>query len=262
MTIHTIYRAWSYDIVRARIIDAAETLMMNPATVTYRPESAMQNEPQRCLHHRAALTNRKHRRLPMATANRICSVDACNRPSRARGMCVMHYARTMKHGNASTARGVHRKSQKTGAEIDRLVTHEGDDCVQWPFYRDGNGYARVSVDGKHNYVHRLICERVHGPAPTPKHQAAHSCGKGHEGCVNPRHLRWATAKENVADRKVHGTQMYGEDAPRAKLSERDVRHIRRWLERGYSQPRVAKEFGVSVSVIHDITTGKSWGWLQ
>jgi hypothetical protein len=54
-------------------------------------------------------------------------------------------------------------------------------------------------------AHRVMCEIAHGPKPAPGFVAAHTCGKGREGCVNPRHLRWASQKENMADKLLHGT---------------------------------------------------------
>lgn len=50
-----------------------------------------------------------------------------------------------------------------------------------------------------------MCQKAHGDPPSPKHDAAHSCGRGHEGCVNPNHLSWKTKKQNQADRITHGT---------------------------------------------------------
>jgi hypothetical protein len=55
------------------------------------------------------------------------------------------------------------------------------------------------------YAHRLMCQLAHGDPPTPDHIAAHSCGRGHEGCVNPNHLSWKTYSENELDKRVHGT---------------------------------------------------------
>lgn len=74
-------------------------------------------------------------------------------------------------------------------------------CLIWPFARDGKGYGSLGKKG----AHRRMCEIVNGPAPTPKHHAAHSCGNGHLGCVHPRHVRWATCSENQMDRFLHGT---------------------------------------------------------
>ncbi|WP_292637037.1 hypothetical protein [Mesorhizobium sp.] len=55
-------------------------------------------------------------------------------------------------------------------------------------------------DGKCRRVSRLVCEEVHGPPPSPDHEAAHSCDNGDLGCATKRHLSWKTPKENTADK--------------------------------------------------------------
>lgn len=65
------------------------------------------------------------------------------------------------------------------------------------------------IDGRTHTVSRLVCEYINGKAPSPEHEAAHNCGKGHEGCVNPLHMRWATRAENFSDKVIHGTSMRG-----------------------------------------------------
>lgn len=137
-----------------------------------------------------------------------------------------------------------------------------NECIQWPFARAGKGYGHLRQGSKMVYAHRLICEMVHGPAPSPKHQAAHSCGHGFDACVNPRHLRWATQKENDADKAKHGTQNRGERHGIAKLTEKDVRKIRIALSEGHSQLVIANDFGVSTSTIGRIARGECWGWLR
>ena len=54
---------------------------------------------------------------------------------------------------------------------------------------------------KQKYAGRFACERENGPPPTAKHQAAHATRYGCLGglCVNGKHLRWATNKENAGD---------------------------------------------------------------
>src|SRR6185312_1870651 len=65
--------------------------------------------------------------------------------------------------------------------------HHGDACMPWPFSKDGRvGRGGLTYRGKSYWAHRLMCELAHGAPPTPKHQAAHNCGKGHYGCVNPK----------------------------------------------------------------------------
>lgn len=134
-----------------------------------------------------------------------CILDACSRPAVKKGMCNAHYLRNWRHGDPRGG----RKSTIAGEPAAWLgkvaLTYEGDDCLAWPFYTRPDGYGEVRYDGKNWVVSRLVCEMVNGPAPSPHHEAAHSCGKGHEGCVAKAHLRWATHKENHDDRKQHGT---------------------------------------------------------
>src|SRR3982751_5117101 len=47
-------------------------------------------------------------------------------------------------------------------------------------------------------VHRMVAEAFHGPAPTPKHEVAH--WDGDPANNRAANLRWATSKENKADR--------------------------------------------------------------
>ena len=104
--------------------------------------------------------------------------------------------------------GPNKGKGKTFAWLIARVDYQGDDCLPWPFCRDGRvGRGRMGHEGKRPWAHRLMCELAHGPPPTPKHQAAHECGKGHYGCVNPRHLAWKTNSENQLDRRKNGNML-------------------------------------------------------
>lgn len=124
-------------------------------------------------------------------------------------------------------------------------------CLIWPFNRAQNGYPTA---GKNNAIrpHRLMCERRNGPAPSPKHQAAHSCGKGHLGCVNPWHLNWRTPAENQLERyKQHGL------LPSRKLTPEQVDEIRTLKGRERTVDTAAR-FQVSEANIRQIQAGKTW----
>lgn len=83
-----------------------------------------------------------------------------------------------------------------------------DYCLIWPFSREGRvGRGQMGVNGRTGWAHRFMCEAAHGPAPEGRPQAAHSCGNGHKGCVNPRHLSWKSNSENQLDRTRHGRAM-------------------------------------------------------
>jgi hypothetical protein len=137
-----------------------------------------------------------------------------------------------------------------------LIGHHGEECVIWPMARDAsNGYCHMGWNGKRYWAHRLMCELAHGPAPSDKHEAAHSCGKGHEGCVNPRHLEWKTRAENQADRYVH--QRKPHRGRRRILTEEQVAEIR--AAAGITKTKdLAARYGVSTGNIRQILTGQTW----
>ena len=136
----------------------------------------------------------------------ICTVENCGKPVKARGWCALHYHRWHRHGDPLVC-----KKTGNGEAINYYKTvvtaYRGKECLIWPYDRDKNGYARIMVEGKNRSVARMVCEEANGPAPTPRHDAAHGCGWGHGGCVTQEHLRWATRKENMADAREHGTIM-------------------------------------------------------
>lgn len=139
-----------------------------------------------------------------------------------------------------------------------LVSHAGwvgEECLIWPFSRNPSGYAcQVRLNGRLTYAHRHMCELANGPPPSPLSDTAHSCGRGKDGCVNPRHLRWASRADNMQDAIGHGTSGRSQ---LSHLSAQDVAEIRR-LKGHASQRDIAKRFGISQGAVSNITTGKRW----
>lgn len=75
-------------------------------------------------------------------------------------------------------------------------------------FPNSHGYPSVKVkhEGvtKKALIHVLVCEAFHGEKPTEAHQVRHIDGVS--GNCQARNLAWGTAKENAADRKIHGTE--------------------------------------------------------
>lgn len=183
-----------------------------------------------------------------------CIIDGCARTTVARGMCNAHYQRWRTHGDplaGRLSRGV------VAAEFERLAALETDECVIWPYATAGNrNYGAVSIGGRRSYTHALVLERRVGPRPDG-HVAAHGpCNAPR--CMNYRHLRWATHVENNADKQRDGTIMRGAACPAAKLTDDDVRVIRRRLASGETHTRIAADFKVAQSQISAINTGRQW----
>lgn len=188
---------------------------------------------------------------------RLCSIPGCRKPHQARGWCNKHYQRWVAHGDASyPVNFAGRGNPNRFYQI--AIGYEDDRCLIWPYGSTSNGRGIIAVgDGKSAIVSRRVCEAVHGPAPSPRHEAAHSCGDGR--CVNPRHLRWATHVENMADQLMHGTRNRGERNGAAKLTREDIPKIREMLKtQNYGE--VADAFGVNRGTIWQIDKGNAWWW--
>lgn len=117
---------------------------------------------------------------------------------------------------------------------------------------------RLYVNGKKRTfkVHRLVCEAFNGPSPSPDAIVAHR----DDVPSNNLHtnLRWTDHQGNTDDRKRLGTILKGEAVPSAKLTDDDVRSIRRSR---LSIPKLAKKHGVNAETIRRIKRRISWGHL-
>lgn len=193
----------------------------------------------------------------MATL-RLCSIPDCGKPVAKREWCTAHYKRWCRHGDPTLGRS------PNGAAPDfyeRAVLHyRGTNCLIWPFARNEHGYGVMNSPGRTAIVSRRLCEEVHGPAPSPTHEAAHSCGKGHEGCVAKAHVSWKTPSGNAADKLKHDTHSRGERSSLAKLDEEKVRAIFHDARRPHRV--IALDYGVSYVTISDIKRRRSWKWLS
>jgi hypothetical protein len=149
--------------------------------------------------------------------------------------------------------------------IEEHLNYSGDECLIWPFPSgEKDGYPRIRINKKNILVTRLVCQRINGAPPSLRHEAAHSCGKGHLGCVSPAHLSWKTRIENEADKIRHGTSPCGEKNHFAKLDEASARFIAlkcSMVKKRGTKKQLAREFGVSQSAISAIANSESWHHL-
>lgn len=127
------------------------------------------------------------------------------------------------------------------------------------FRYDRGGYRRLALvrDGvvRHRMVHRLVAFAFIGPG-----------GEGmeinHKDCCRtnnvPSNLEWVTREENAAHRLKFGKSGRGAANANAKLTQEKVDRIRSLYGKGPGMYELARQFGVSQSMISCIIRRKNW----
>lgn len=190
---------------------------------------------------------------------KLCKAESCDKPAVCKGVCQAHYVRLRKYGTTDES-AMHPRHRRIQKWVEINASYAEDDCLIWPFFRGKNGRGVATLDGRHSSAPNIMCTVAHGERPTKRHEAAHSCGNGKGGCVNQKHLRWATKSENEADKLIHGTMTKGEAINTSKLTEGDVREIRR-IGTAETRKAIGKMFGITADHVGDILKRNSWAWL-
>jgi hypothetical protein len=136
-------------------------------------------------------------------------------------------------------------------KVDKTVS-----CWLWTGSKNNMGYGRINIKGKVQLAHRISFEMNHG-AIVKGLKVLHKCDN--PLCVNPKHLKLGTQKENLQDMYKKGRACVGEDKPNAKLNKEKVTYIRsRYRSGGVSQRSLAKEVGISQSILCQVINKKRW----
>lgn len=118
----------------------------------------------------------------------------------------------------------------------------------------------LSKDNKRKLhtLHRLIYMTFIGKIP--KHlYVCHIDGNNKNNSID--NLKLGTPKENSQDMITHKTVLWGQKSPNAKLTEDDVKYIRKNPDK-LSRNQMAKKFLVSKRTIQFVITRRNWAWLK
>lgn len=136
-------------------------------------------------------------------------------------------------------------------------------CWEWEGAVNGSGYGsfRVPQLGRVTLeAHRFSYLVCNGEFPPDGHVVRHKCDN--PICVNPYHLEPGTKADNARDMVERGRcnkrDQSGENNGASKLTSEQIEIIRRRIARGETNVRIAKDFGVTHSMISRIRRGKAW----
>mgnify|MGYP001272957611 CR=1 FL=1 len=137
-------------------------------------------------------------------------------------------------------------------------------CWEIREHRDACGYGRFrwGPRGRRREAkaHRMVWVLLHGRIPRGL-EVAHRCDN--PACVRPDHLFLATHAENMADmaRKDRAHRARGEASPVHKLTEAEVRRMRKLAQCGRRSSYLAQCFGVARSTVYDVLHRRRWAHI-
>lgn len=170
-----------------------------------------------------------------------------------------------------------RPETKTHYTIEEAISHlqsrvviAESGCHEWqgPRTRDGYGqlgeYWLIEQYGI-KLVHRLMVHLVTGHEFADRsEQVMHSCHN--RSCCNPDHLSIGTAKENIRQAWERGSfdgfwrrhRPNGELNGRVKVTEDQVREIRRRAAAGEKRRTLSRDFDIHYTTVTRILAGETW----
>ncbi len=117
------------------------------------------------------------------------------------------------------------------------------------------GYGRTYFVGRRKNVHVLVWEYFHNASKTQEDitlVVRHLCGNS--ACIQPSHLRLGTKKENMNDKRKHGT-MPG-------ISEAQGHEIIKLKEEGFKPTYIANRLKIRRDTVHTVVYKKGHLYLQ
>lgn len=154
-------------------------------------------------------------------------------------------------------RSIHRKNYQSDMKaklIGKIKKING--CWEWQGSRNKKGYGHLSYKRKVELAHRISWLMFKGKIPNDM-KVCHKCDN--PPCINPSHLFLGSQKENVKDmfqkkRKIHE----GINHPGAKLTNENIKEIRKLLREGKTQQYIADKYNISNGHVGSIKHRRTW----
>lgn len=191
-------------------------------------------------------------------SNAICVIPKCDRASRKKGMCNLHYLRVARHGSPNPP------IRPAGLTLEESFDHympgsppEPDTCWIWSGSIEVRGYGTVTAQKRTIKAHRLSYEIYVGEIPAGL-IIRHTCDV--RNCVQPAHLIPGTDSDNAADRDSRGRHivLIGESHGMSKVTADQVRKIREERIAGETMRSIATRYGITRQNVRMIVARKTW----
>jgi DNA-binding CsgD family transcriptional regulator len=214
-----------------------------------------------------------------------CTILDCGRAGIARGMCWNHYQRARRglpvyvflkntdKRNTAVMFGPEKKS-RSFLRLNRLRWELGENvswepttgCALWlgevtPLKSPSGkqleyGYLGGPHDPWGRYAHRAVLwfAGVDLKKGSRKLHVRHLCDQ--PACVNPAHLRYGTAKENVEDRERRYEREGRRPHNATKLTPRVLAYVREAVAAGASYSELGRDLGINQSTIWRAINGR------
>lgn len=148
--------------------------------------------------------------------------------------------------------------------LSKIKINEETGCWEWTGgISSGYGYGNMCVGGHgvKQMTHRIAYTVFKGEIPEGL-LVLHKCDNGR--CCNPDHLFLGTQKDNVQDcirkgRRIVGKRLKGETNPNSKITEDDVREIRKSK---LCLRELSEIYGVSICIISKVKRRIYWAHVK
>ena len=141
----------------------------------------------------------------------------------------------------------------------RVEKRGPDECWLWRGHHAKFGYGVSTINCVPVLLHRVAWEMTHGPIPKGNF-VCHKCDNPR--CCNPNHLFLGTQADNMRDAAVKGRMNRGEARWCAKLTEDDVREMRRLSASGERPAALSRKFGISLQNTIRVVRGQIWKHVE
>lgn len=198
-----------------------------------------------------------------------CKGPECTKDMRAGGGYCTGHAAQLARGTPLRPlkpKALDGRDRRSAANrfADLVSPEPNTGCFLWLGSVAEQGYGLFPMPGSGGYAHRAALLLSIGPSTSPRRTyALHSCDN--RLCVNERHLRWGTQKENIAEARDRGRirlpGLRGEDHSRARCTEAQISQALEMVAGGLTRVAAARAVGITAGTLYQAASGRSWKHL-